>query len=85
METYMNVHDLSDQVFISRHGFQLILYGRDPAKGATLYECGRRVCNIFVEEGMYTGEFSMDTRIIEGKVPQAILSGRGICSLWPCM
>lgn len=34
---------------------------------------------------MYTGEFSMDTRVIEGKVPQAILGGRGICSLWPCM
>lgn len=26
---------------------------------------------------MYTGEFSMGTRVIEGKVPQAILGGRG--------
>jgi len=51
VETYMNVHDLSGQVFISRHGFQLILYGRGPAKGATLYGCGRRVCNIYLRRG----------------------------------
>lgn len=51
METYVNVYDLNGQVFMSRHGFQLILYGRHPAKGATLYglEGACAIC-IFVED-----------------------------------
>lgn len=47
----MNVHDSNGQVFISRHGFQLILYRRDSAKGATLYGCGGRVCNMYLRRG----------------------------------